>query len=120
MPAIIVKNYAHINRSLPNWDTPNGRIVKSKDHYDRLMKENNMVSYEIMQQQAESKKLKEYKLTEQSKAIIRDVKLSADSRGNVKLGDRAVKALINKGVIGKKIPSYMKLPSYYDKSGFNK
>lgn len=116
MPNIIIKqSYSHINRSLPDWDTPNGRIVKNKDHYDRLMKENGMVSYEQMQKHAEGKKLKDYELSERGKSLIRSVSGAKDSKGRVKLGDRAIKAMVDMGAIGKKIPDYMKLPDVYNK-----
>ena len=51
---IIVKKYEHFNRSLPNWNTPKGVYIKSKDDYDRKLKEAGMVSYEKMQQTVES------------------------------------------------------------------
>lgn len=115
MPAIIVKSYEHFNRSMPNWNTPNGVYVKNKDHYDRLMKENGMVSHETMQRQAESKKLKEYKLSKESEDLIRYAKQVKDKKGNVKLSGKAVDMLVKKRAIGQKIPSYMKLPSHYQK-----
>mgnify|MGYP003349363528 CR=1 FL=1 len=46
MPNIIVKKYEHINRALPNWDTPTGKYIKDKDHYDYEMKKAGMVSYD--------------------------------------------------------------------------
>ena len=58
MPAIIVKNYEHFNRSLPNWDTPKGKYIKTKDQYDRAMKEAGMISYEEMNRIVESNKNK--------------------------------------------------------------
>lgn len=116
---IIVKNYAHVNRSLSGWDTPQGRIVRSKSHYERLCKEQGMVSYEQAEELAASKKCKEYKVSEQSLAIINAAKQTADKKGNIKLGDRAIKALIDRKAIGKKIPDYMKLPAVYNKGGFN-
>lgn len=120
MVNIIVKqSYNHINSSFPKWDTPTGVRVKNRDHYDRLMKENGMVSFERAEELAATKKAKDYKISDDSLAIIKSVKQSADSKGNVKLGDRAIKALIDKKAIGKKIPDYMKLPSAYaNKGGF--
>lgn len=121
---IVVKNYAHVNRSLPNWDTPQGRIVKSKEHYERLCKENNMVPFEQAEEiaaKARKANIKDYKVSKDSMDLIKSVKFTADKNGNVKLGDRAIDALIAKKAIGKKIPSYMKLPSVYNgKGGFNK
>lgn len=107
---IIIKNYNHLNRSMPNWDTPNGRIVKNKDHYERLMKENNMVSYEEMQNKSSNKKLKEYAISNEARELIKTAKNSVDKKGNIKLGDRTIQAMIDKGIIHKKIPDYMKLP----------
>lgn len=120
MPNIIVKQaYNHINSSLPNWDCPTGRIVKNKDHYDRLMKENGMVSFERAEELAAQKKPKEYKVSEKALAIIKSAKNIADKKGNVKLGDRAIKALIDSKAISKKIPDYMKVPDgIKNKGGF--
>lgn len=117
---IIVKSYAHHNRSFPNWNTPKGLYVKNKDHYDRLMKEHGMVSFEEAQELADSKKLKEYKVSKDSLDIINSAKLIADKKGNVKLGGRAIEALIAKKAIKKHIPDYMQLPSAYSKGGFSK
>lgn len=114
---IIVKSYQHFNRALPNWNTPKGVYVKNKDHYDRLVKENNMISHDDMQRQAESKKLKDYKFSQEGWEIVKAAKNSKDSRGNVKLSDRTIAAMIKKGAIGKKIPSYMQLPAHYCKKG---
>ena len=104
MVGIVIKNYEHFNRSFPNWDTPKGVYIKTKDQYDRLMKENNMISYEEMQRRAEHKNLKEYKISEESKAIIQAAKASKDKKGNVKLSDKTIDMLIKKKAIGNKIP----------------
>lgn len=121
MVHIIVRNYSHINSSMPGWDCPKGKIVKSKAHYENLCKEYGMVSYEQAQELAENgrqAKIKNYKVSKESLDIIQSAKQSKDSRGNVKLSDRAIDALIQKKAIGKKIPEYMKLPAAYNKGGF--
>lgn len=114
---IIVKNYAHYNRSL-------GMEIKSKEHYDRVCKEGNWVSDEQAKEIAEKsrkEKIKDYRISKESLEIIQAAKNSKDSKGNIKLGDRAIKALIDRKAIGKVIPDYMKLPSAYDgKGGFGK
>ena len=117
---IIVKNYEHHNRAFKNWDSPKGKYIKTKDDYDRAMKEQGMVSYEKMQQMASEKKLKEYKLSEQSKEIIKTAKNCKDKRGNVKLSDKTVDAMVKIGAIGKKIPEYMGVPSSSSEGGFYK
>lgn len=99
MPAIHVKSYEHVNKAFSNWDTPNGKIIRSKDHYDRTMKEQGMVSYEQMQQQASSKKLKEYSLSAEGKAIIQAAKASKDKNGKVRLSDRTIEALVKLSLI---------------------
>lgn len=118
MVQIIVKNYNHFNKALPNWDTPNGVHVKNKDHYDRLCKENGMISYEQAKDQEKNKVLKSYALSEKGKSIIAAAKQSKDSRGNVKLSDKTIDAMRSIGAVGKKIPNYMQLPSNYGKGGF--
>lgn len=119
MPAIIIKNYNHFNTSFPNWNTPKGVYVKNKDHYDRLMKENNMVTFEQAQDLQSSKKMKEYKLSDEGKAILAAARMTKDRKGNVKLGDKTVEAMVKIGAIAKKIPSYMKLPAAYTRGGFS-
>ncbi len=117
MHIIVKQSYSHINSSFPKWDTPTGVRVKNKDHYDRLMKENGMVSFERAEELAAQKKPKDYSVSKESLAIIKAARMSADKNGNIKLGDKAIKALIEKKAIGKKIPDYMKLPSVYEKKG---
>ncbi len=114
---IIVKKYGHINSAFGNWDTPTGKLVKSKDHYDRLCKEQGMISYEESQDREKNKKFKDYKLSDKAKSIIQSVAMSKDKDGKVKLGSRAIDAMKEIGAINKKIPSYMKLPKAYQKIG---
>ena len=118
---IIVKNYAHINKSFKGWDTPQGKIIRSKEHYERTMAEQGMVSFEQAEEIAEKARqtrIKPYKVSEKSLAIINAAKQSADRKGNVKLSDRTIDALIQKKAIGKKVPSHMNLPSHYQ-GGFS-
>lgn len=110
MPNIIIKNYEHINRSFANWDTPKGKYIRTKDDYDRAMKEEGMVSYEEAQRRSENKNLKEYILSKKARSIIETAKNSKDRRGNVKLSDKMIEAMQEIGAINKKIPEYMKLP----------
>lgn len=124
MEIIVKQSYAHINRSLSGWDTPQGRIVKNRDHYDRLCKEQGMVSFEKAEEMANASrksKIKPYEISKDALDIIKCAKNSADSKGNVKLGGKMVQAMIDKKIIGKKVPDYMKLPAHYNgKGGFTK
>ena len=97
--------------------------INSKAQYDRVCKERGMVPLEQAQEMAEKgrrDKIKEYKISDESLAIIEAAKQSKDSKGNIKLGDRAIDKLIEKKAIGKKIPSYMELPQHYSTGGFCK
>lgn len=116
---IIVKSYEHVNRSFNNWDTPNGKYIKNKDHYDRTMKEQGMVSYEKMKQMTEENYRRDKKFEPSKKAlgIVKYAIEHADKNGNVKLSGKAVQALKEMKAIRPKIPNYMKLPSAYSKTG---
>lgn len=122
MPNIIIKNYEHFNTAMPNWNTPKGVYVKNKDHYDRLMKENGMVSYEEMKNKTESNKNRrnEYKPSTKALGIMKEAIKNADKHGNVKLSGRAIDGLKEMKAIKPKIPNYMQIPRQYQpKGGFN-
>ena len=108
MPAIIIKNYEHFNRSFPNWDTPKGKYIRNKDEYDREMKTHNMRPYEESLDKAKYSNLKPLKISDKALEIIRAAKATKDKKGNVKLGDRTIDAMREIGAIGKKIPDYVK------------
>lgn len=113
MQIIVKQSYSHYNRSL-------GMQIKSKDHYDRVCKEGGWVSYEKAEEmaaQGKKDKIKDYKVSDESLAIINSARQRADKKGNVKLADSAVDALIKRKAIGRKIPDYMQLPAAYTKKG---
>lgn len=100
MQIIVKQSYSHINKSFGDWDTPQGKLVKNKDHYDRLMKENGMISYE--ESMARSKpKDKPYELSKKGWDIINAARNSKDKNGNVKLSDKTIDAMKEIGAIGK-------------------
>lgn len=115
---IIVKNYAHHNRSLPNWDTPKGKWIKSKDHYDYEMKKAGMVSYEKAKEMATGGKRKEYELSQKAKDIIRSAKNNTDRKGNVRLNQRTIEAMKEIGAIAKPKPKNVALPDNFKSGGF--
>lgn len=117
MPSIIIKSYEHFNRSLPNWDSPKGKYIKNREHYESEMRKSGMVHVDKAGQTS-SPRLKDYKLSDKARAIISAASNSKDRHGNVRLGDRTIDALKEIGAIGKKIPSYMNVPS--GKGGFYK
>lgn len=87
--------YRHYNRSL-------GCFVENKEHFIKLMEKGNMVPFEVAEQLAEDhdKKnpRKEYVLTSSAREIINSIKLTADRKGNIKLGNRAIRALREVGL----------------------
>lgn len=120
MPAIIVKNYNHVNKAFANWDTKEGVLVKNKDHYDRLMKQNNMISYEESMERNKNNGKKPYVISKKALDIIKTVKNSADKHGKLKLSDRTIDAMVKMGAMGKKIPDYMKISGLNsEKGGFS-
>ena len=118
MGDIIVKNYEHINKALPNWDTPQGKYIKNKDHYDRCMKEAGMVSED--KASSSGPKLKEYEISNKARDIINSAKASKDKNGNIKLSDRTIDAMKSIGALGVKIPDYMNIPKDAKRGGFYK
>jgi len=46
MPNIIVKQYEHFNRSLPNWDSPKGKYISSRAHYEKELAKNGYETYD--------------------------------------------------------------------------
>lgn len=115
---IIVKKYEHFNRSFGNWDTPNGKYIKSKAHYEEELKKSGMERCDEFGEIGNPNR-KDYELSKKGREIIESAKSCKDRKGNVKLSDRTIDAMKSMGAIGKKIPSYMKLPSHY-KGGFEK
>ena len=94
--------------------------IRDRAHYERVCKEKGMVPLEQAEEMAakgRESRTKNYKISDESRAIIEAAKNSKDSKGNIKLGDRAIKALIDRKAIGKTIPDYMKLPSAYQPKG---
>lgn len=102
-------NYNHINKAFGNWDTPEGKLVKNKDHYDRLMKENNMISYEESVDREKNKKQKEYVPSQKAKDILKAAKSGMDKKGNITLSDNTIEAMKSIGAY-QKVPDYMKVP----------
>ena len=115
MPNIIIKNYEHFNKALPNWDSPKGKYIRSKAHYQEELAKSGMKQVEEVGQ-VSSPKRKEYTLSPKAREIINSSSRIKDKNGNVKLSDRQIDAMRSMGAIGKKIPDYMKVPQ--GKGGF--
>jgi hypothetical protein len=119
MANIIVRNYEHYNRALPNWDSPRGKYIGSKKQYEYEMKKAGMVSQDegdrmVQESKKESKKYNG--LEEKTMRFIHSIKDTADKKGNIKISDRYVKGLKEIGV--KVDCMYDKLPKAYQQGGF--
>jgi hypothetical protein len=91
--------FVHFNNAM-------GIQIHGKEHYKMEMKKRRMVPYEEAEKLADNwdKKnaQKEYgDLSTGATEIIQSLKLTADSKGNIVLGGRAIKALQEIGAIGR-------------------
>jgi hypothetical protein len=92
---IIVKDFkAHYNSAM-------GKVIRNEREYKEEMKRNNYIPYEEAQQRTAQlvESRKEFKVSEKATDWMRDVKSSADSKGNVKLSDRQIEVLKDAGTI---------------------
>jgi len=119
MPAIIVKFKPHYNRSLPNWNSPQGRWVGSQAQYDREMQAGGFVSYDKMMQKVEENRNKEkdYKPSEKALHVMRKAMSRADKKGNVRLDGETITKMVEMKAVKAKVPSYMQLPAKYSGKG---
>jgi len=98
--------YHHYNRAL-------GCRVYGKDHYKKLMAEGGFIPYEQAQKiaaEARSRNSpKEYKTDPELLKFLNQIKLTADSKGNVKLGSRAIQRMKEFGVnFNQQLPDHLK------------
>ena len=88
--------YRHYNRSL-------GCFVEGKEHFKKLLARGNFIPYDLAQKYAaehdKTHPHKDYTLSKKARDIIASVKLTADRKGNIKLGGRAIEALKEIGAI---------------------
>lgn len=78
--------------------------IYSKEHYKHEMKRRRMLPSDLCQDLADEwdyqNKDKEYdELSPKARSIIESIRLTADKHGNIKLGDRAINALVEIGAI---------------------
>lgn len=119
MIVIVKPSYSHINRAIPEWDTPSGRKVKNEAHYKELCKQYNLIPYEEAQERAsKNAKGKEYKLSSASKEIIKSAKnKSKNGKLNLNTGDALLTTMIGAGIVKKKGFGLEHLPAAYQPKG---
>jgi hypothetical protein len=91
---ILIKNYEHINRSFPNWDTPQGKYIKSRKHYEEELSKGGFKPYDGSGR-AEQKK---WQPSDNLQRNINQLKSRADKKGNLKVDDGMVRQLKDMGV----------------------
>ena len=118
MVGIIVKNYEHFNRSMPNWDSPKGKYIGSKKQYIEEMAKNDMVSFEKCNQMvAKNQKDNSYKgVSAKTMRFLKQVKDLADKDGNIQPTTKFIKGLKEHGV--RLDTQWDKLPKSYQ-GGFS-
>ena len=106
-----MNGFEHINSALPNWNTPNGFHIKNKDHYDRIMKENGLITYEQSVEEHKNDGNKPYILSEKARKIL--YLINRDKKnGKVRLSNELIGRMKEIGAIKtRKIPEYMMVPS---------
>ena len=93
--------FRHYNRSL-------GMYIYSKEHLKKEMRSRRMLPYDtccgLAEQWEKYNQRQEYQISDGALDIIKSLKLTADKDGNIKLGSRAVEALIEMGAMPRPSP----------------
>ena len=108
MANTIRKTYEHFNKAFKNWDTPTGRYISSKAHYEKVMAEEGMVSDKEADKRGLHKdaKRKEYKVSRETTQLIEAVKQTKGRDGKIHPTKRQIDALKNKTKDGTAALSY--------------
>lgn len=96
MPYIKVNNYEHINRSFKNWNTPNGRYIRSKADYEKALHEEGMVTEKQARDMGytDTPKTKQrYELSNKSKSLLESVRNTKDVNGKIRPTQRQIAEL---------------------------
>jgi len=116
MANIIVRNYEHFNRALPNWDSPKGKYISSKAQYEKELAKNGFIKFE----DAENIKSNPHKpyngISTKAMEVCTAAKSMADKKGNLKIGTQLQKGMESVGVSF----DMSRLPKHYqDVGGFD-
>lgn len=91
---IIKKAYQHYNKTL-------GMQINSKRQFDNELKRRGLCLQEEGDDRARRAirdARKDYKIDKDTEKFIGEIRMTADNKGNVKLGDRALEFMKKKGV----------------------
>lgn len=106
--------FRHFNEAL-------GIMIYSKEHYIVEMKKRRMLPYDACHELADNwDKANAHKpmlgLSEKANSVIESLKLTADKKGNIQMGGRAIKALIKIGAITRRRDD---IPDFNMQGGFS-
>ena len=119
MVNIIVKDYTHHNRSLPNWDSPKGRYINSKRQYLNEIARAGLIPYEKseeIRQKNEDNQKRNKKYPKETYSFLNSVKDRTDKSGKVKLSDRQIDYMVKSGALRDR--DKLRLPKHYQSGGF--
>ena len=95
MSIIYDKKYEHFNKAFKNWDDSRGRYISSKAHYEKVMREEGMISEREARRQGISSKVdrKEFTVNKDTVSLIESVRATKDSKGKIHPTGRQLDAL---------------------------
>ena len=91
---IKVKNWEHYNHAM-------GKYITSRAHYEKEMAKGNFIPFKESEKivaRARRDRDKPYKPSKEALDIMKSARATADKKGNVKLGSRAVDGMKKLGV----------------------
>ena len=119
MTGIIIKNYEHFNRALPNWDSPKGKYIKSKKHYQEEVAKAGLVPFsesESMANKYDRDRARPYDLSKKAREVMDSARQGADKKGKIQWSGRLVEGMKDVGVAF----NHDHCPSHYkNKGGFD-
>lgn len=118
MAYIIIKNYEHFNKALPNWNSPKGRYISSKAHYEKVLSAEGFISKDKADVIAENVRNKRNqdkydKLSPQAMELLQSV--NKDKKGRIHLSGKQIDGLQKLGAT-LKIPDWC--PRHYKEGGY--
>ena len=95
MTYIIVKEFK------PHYNSAFGKVIRNEREYKEEMKRGGYIPYEQAQEQTAARKRErdKFSISDDAKEWMKNVRSSADRKGNVKLSDRQIDMLKERGTM---------------------